>query len=75
MRYARRHIDTAVVIAFALLPACITKLAVGVKSAEELKQSLEWVGMAGDVPGELWRQAIGEGLIGEELAEAMELGG
>lgn len=54
-------------IAFALLPAVVTRLAVGVKSAEEIKQNLEWVQQAGKVPAALWHEAKAQGLLAPEV--------
>lgn len=54
-------------IAFALLPAAVSRLAVGLKSPDEVHQAVAWVDQAASVPPELWREAKAHGLIVDGL--------
>ncbi|QDZ22507.1 aldo-keto reductase domain-containing protein [Chloropicon primus] len=55
----------AVALAFAFLPKCVKKVAIGVKSVAELKESLGSLGS--HVPKELWLDAKREGLVSKHL--------
>jgi len=55
----------AVAIAFALSPAVVEKAAVGVKSAEEVRVNVQWLGAASTVPPALWAEAKVLGLLAD----------
>ena len=51
----------SVALAFAFMPACVTRVAIGVKSCEELHENLN--SMKHQVPRDLWLDAKREGLL------------
>jgi|TARA_B100001142_G_scaffold313867_2_gene350788 D-threo-aldose 1-dehydrogenase len=53
----------AVAIAFALLPAIVEKVAVGVKSAEEVHATVHWLESASRLNPQLWVEAKQRGLL------------
>ena len=57
---------TAVALAFASLPTAVTKLVVGMISAEEVGANVAALGES--VPTGLWREAQGKGLLPPDLA-------
>jgi len=54
-------------LAFAYLPECVKKVAIGVKSVGELRESLEALKGPKGVPKELWMDAKKEGLLPKTL--------
>ena len=54
-------------LAFAYLPQCVKKVAIGVKSVGELRESLEALKGPKGVPKELWMDAKNEGLLPKTL--------
>lgn len=57
----------AVAIAFSLLYTVIEKIAVGVKSAKEVRAVTEWLVSASTVPSKIWHEAKREGLLAENV--------
>lgn len=53
----------AVAIAFAVQPVCVKRLVLGVASASQLEQNLEWLRLSATVPAALWAEARAEGLF------------
>jgi len=53
----------AVAIAFAALPACVTRVVLGMATPEQVRDNLAWVREAGRVPPALWAEARRRGLL------------
>lgn len=53
----------AVAIAFAALPACVTRVVLGLATAEQVRQGVAWAAESGAVPAALWAEAKAEGLL------------
>ena len=61
----QRHGTTlpVVAMAFALMPRAVTKIAVGMKSAEEVELNCETLRQTRSVPLDLWNEALRIGLL------------
>ncbi|KAJ1458554.1 hypothetical protein M885DRAFT_614407 [Pelagophyceae sp. CCMP2097] len=57
----------AVAVAFALLPQCVDKVAVGLGTVEEVDAMVQLVGGAANVPAALWREAVKLKLLAPSL--------
>jgi D-threo-aldose 1-dehydrogenase len=53
----------AVAIAFAALPVCVTRIVLGIGTAEQVAANLRWVEQSADVPAVLWSEAKASGLL------------
>ena len=53
----------AIALAFALAPEVVDSCAVGVKSPDEVAQSVAWLADAARVPRQLWLDAFSQGLL------------
>jgi D-threo-aldose 1-dehydrogenase len=53
----------AVAIAFATLPVCVTRVVLGIASAEQVAANLLWVEQSANVPMGLWAEAKEAGLL------------
>ena len=53
----------AVAIAFAALPVCVTRIVLGIGTAEQVAANLRWVEQSADVPAVLWSEAKAAGLL------------
>ena len=53
----------AVAIAFATTPAVVDACAVGVKSPEEVAQTIAWLHLTAEIPTALWSDARARGLL------------
>ena len=67
---AEKHGATlaAVAIAFGALPACVSKVVMGMRSVEELESNMD--AMSEHVPPALWAEAQAKGLLRADLAFA-----
>jgi len=55
----------AVAIAFAALPACVTRVVIGMASPAQVEQALEWVSESHRVSFKIWQEAKRVGLLDE----------
>jgi D-threo-aldose 1-dehydrogenase len=61
------HTLPAVAIAFAAMPACVTRVVLGMATPEQVASNLAWVAEAASVPPSLWMEAKRLGLLGPEV--------
>eukprot|EP00315_Gephyrocapsa_oceanica_P010603 CAMPEP_0185286098 /NCGR_PEP_ID=MMETSP1363-20130426/2077_1 /TAXON_ID=38817 /ORGANISM="Gephyrocapsa oceanica, Strain RCC1303" /LENGTH=609 /DNA_ID=CAMNT_0027881895 /DNA_START=97 /DNA_END=1926 /DNA_ORIENTATION=+ len=64
---AHGHDLPAVAVAFAALPAVVTRVVVGMASPGQVEQTLAWVEQSRQVGGEVWRAAKQAGLLDASL--------
>mmetsp|Transcript_17638 Transcript_17638/g.57884 ORF Transcript_17638/g.57884 Transcript_17638/m.57884 type:complete len:266 (-) Transcript_17638:256-1053(-) len=64
---AHGHDLPAVAVAFAALPAVVTRVVVGMASPGQVEQTLAWVEQSRRVGGEVWRAAKQAGLLDASL--------
>jgi D-threo-aldose 1-dehydrogenase len=53
----------AVAIAFAALPTCVTRVVLGMASAQQVAENVAWVTESVRVPPAIWAQAKAAGLL------------
>ena len=58
-------------LAFAFLPACVSKVAVGLAEASLVSETVALLAEAKAVPVDLWRDAVAKGLLPEGLVEGL----
>ena len=61
----------AVALAFAFLPACVHRVAIGLAEAVLVAETVELLAEARTVPAGLWRDAVARGLLAEGLVEGL----
>ena len=61
----------AAALAFAFLPACVSKVAVGLAAAPLVAETVALLAEAKAVPLALWRDAVAKGLLAEGLVEGL----
>ena len=61
----------AAALAFAFLPACVSKVAVGLAEASLVAETVALLAEAKAVPLALWRDAVAKGLLPEGLVEGL----
>jgi len=61
----------AVAIAFAMIPACVKRLVLGMVTPEQVKQNMAWVEESGRVPAAIWADAKNIGLLGPDVPTPM----
>mmetsp|Transcript_57 Transcript_57/g.99 ORF Transcript_57/g.99 Transcript_57/m.99 type:complete len:393 (+) Transcript_57:122-1300(+) len=57
----------ALAIAFSALPACVSRVVLGMATADEVRQNLSWVEESNRVPVTLWVEAKNRGLISVDV--------
>lgn len=57
----------AVTLAFAAIPECVQKLVIGMATAEEVGQNIEWLAESHAVPASLWVEAKSDGLLSRDI--------
>ncbi len=57
----------AVALAFAAIPECVEKLVIGMATAEEVAQNIEWLAESHAVPASIWVEAKSEGLLSPDV--------
>jgi len=57
----------AVAIAFAALPACVSRVVLGMASAKQVDENMRWVAEAAKVPPAIWAEAKATGLLGANV--------
>ena len=61
------HSLPAVAIAFAALPACVTRVVLGMASPAQVVQTLAWVAESGRVSAKVWQEAKCVGLLDAKI--------
>ena len=61
----------AAALAFAFLPACVSKVAIGLAEASLVAETVALLAEAKAVPLALWRDAVAKGLLAEGLVEGL----
>ena len=61
----------AAALAFAFLPACVSKVAIGLAEASLVAETVALLAEARAVPLALWRDAVAKGLLAEGLVEGL----
>lgn len=57
----------AVAIAFAALPACVSRVVLGFATPQQVAETIAWVRESGRVPSSIWAEAKNLGLIEERI--------
>ena len=61
----------AAALAFAFLPACVSRVAIGLAEAALVAETVALLAEAKAVPIALWRDAVAKGLLAEGLVEGL----